>query len=355
MLLKTCDILAKNVYHRFCFAIESGPMVRYRLLIIKAAMLFSMTSWNIMNAQLEQTKTEKPAQAIFYYQDGKLVQEINPELGKLTFFYTNPIGRCIRQFMKLRTFSKIVGCYYDSKRSIRSIEPFIKQYALDMSEYEETTYATFNDFFARKLKANARTVDTRSSVVASPCDGKLFVIPNISNTMTFYLKDLPFNLEKFVGDAQRAQQYEGGTLMIFRLAPYDYHRFHFPVDCTPSQAVIINGTLESVNPVAYKSGIQVLTENERHLIELKTQDHGTALMLPVGAMCVGKITETYTAEEAVQKGAESGFFSFGGSTIVLLFPPGKIKLADEFIKHSALGLETAVKMGEPVADFQERL
>lgn len=327
-------------------------MVGYRLLMIIAAMLFSMTSWNIMNAQLEQNQTKKPAQGIFYYQDGKLIQETNPELGKLTFFYTNPIGQFIRQFMKLRAFSKIVGCYYDSKRSTRSIEPFIKQYALDMSEYEEKTYTSFNDFFARKLKTEARTIDTRSSVVASPCDGKLFVIPNISNTVTFYLKDLPFNLEKFVGNAQQAQQYEGGTLMIFRLAPYDYHRFHFPIDCTPSQAIVINGTLESVNPVAYKSGIQVLTENERHLIELKSQNHGTALMFPVGAMCVGKITETYTAEAEVKKGDESGFFSFGGSTIVLLFPPGKITLPDQFIKHSALGLETAVKMGEPVADFQ---
>ncbi len=329
-------------------------MVGYRLLISAAIAIFSMTSWNIMNAQSKRAHAKRPAQEIFYYQGESLVKEINPNLKKLTFFYRNPIGKFIRQFMKLRTFSKVVGRYYDSKRSIRAIEPFIKQYSLDMSDYEEKSYTSFNDFFTRKLKHNTRVIDRNPCVVASPCDGKLFVIPKISDNTVFYLKSLPFNLKKFLGNSERAEQYIGGTLMIFRLAPYDYHRFHFPLDCTPSKAIVINGKLESVNPMVYKRGIQVLTENERHLIELNHQDHGQALMIPVGAMCIGKIIETFQADQLTTKGTEAGFFSFGGSTVVLLFPPEKVTLPDTFIKNSALGFETAVKMGELVATFNEK-
>lgn len=296
-------------------------------------------------------KVNHQACKTFYYQGDKLIHEINPQINQLSFLYSNAFGRIIRRLLLFKSFNKLVGRYYDSSRSVRDIAKFIRQYHINMSDYEEINYTSFNQFFARKLKPNKRTIDTNPHVLAAPCDGKLFVIPKISPKATFYLKELPFNLERFVKNQKLAQQYVDGTLMIFRLAPYDYHRFHFPVDCVPSPAQKINGKLESVNPLVYKKGIQVLTENERHCIELTTEKYGSLLMVPIGALCVGKIIESYTPFQAMTKGSEAGYFLFGGSTVVLLIPNGVIKVNETFIKNSEAGFETAVTMGQKIGLF----
>lgn len=328
-------------------------MIGYRLLFGFLVTTSIFVTWNIMNAHTQQKVMQSPqTREIFYYQNETLVQEVNPEFTKLTFLYAHPLGRLVRQILKFKMLSKVIGRYYDSPRSVRSIEKFIKQYNINMTDYEQKTYVSFNDFFARKLKSGVRVIDTNPNIITSPCDGKLFVIPNITSNATFYLKELPFNLDRFLGSATRAERYTGGTLMIFRLAPYDYHRFHFPIDCIATQVQSINGKLESVNPFVYKQGIQVLTENERHLIELQTMHHGPILMIPVGAFCVGKIIETYQPNQYVKKGDEAGYFMFGGSTVVLVIPPGKIKLEQRFIEHSAQGFETAVSMGQAIGSLQ---
>ena len=138
-------------------------------------------------------------------------------------------------------------------------------------------------------------------------------------------------------------------MLLFRLAPQDYHRFHFPFDCVPSKVKFIHGKLESVNPVVYQSGVQPLTENERHLITLNSQNFGHVQFVPVGAMVVGKIVETFTPNLFYNKGAEAGYFAFGGSSIVMIFKKYEIKVADKILHNSQNNIETAIKMGQPVA------
>ena len=159
---------------------------------------------------------------------------------------------------------------------------------------------------------------------------------------------MKFDLKKFLKDEKLANDFAGGTLIIFRLAPDDYHRFHFPLDCTPTTPIRIKGILESVNPVVYKSGMQVLTENERFLIQLTNTACGTVLMIPVGAMCVGKIKHTFIPNQSYKKGDEAGYFEFGGSTVVLLFQKNTLNPLPNFIQHSQEGYESVIKMGEAV-------
>lgn len=289
---------------------------------------------------------------IFYYQKKVLIKEFNPEFENLSFLYRNIIGKVIRRFLCLKFFSILIGRYFDSLHSIRSIEPFIKKYSLDMTDYEKVNYKSFNEFFVRKLCKGARDIDNRQNSLISPCDGKLFILPVINEKSIFYCKELKFNFDEFVGGREKAQQFIGGSLMIFRLAPYDYHRFHFPIDCIPANVVPINGKLESVNPFVYKQGIQVLTKNERHSILLRSESFGLMLMIAVGALCVGKIVETYLPNEPVFKGDEAGYFMFGGSTITLIVPPLTIIFDNEFIEHSKQGFETAVKMGQRIGELQ---
>lgn len=254
--------------------------------------------------------------------------------------------------MTRRLTCKVAGTFYDSRKSISHIAPFVDTYDISMDDFIVPTggYQSFNDFFIRKLKPDTRSIDRSAHTITAPADSKVYVIANISTDTTFFVKHLPFNLEKFLGSADLAQQYRDGTLMIFRLAPYDYHRFHFPVDCTPSAPHTIPGKFESVNPISFKSGIQPLTENERQITYLATEKFDTIAMVAVGAMMVGKIVPTFNPHNVYKKGDEAGYFAFGGSTVVLLFKKGTIKPLPLFLQHSSQGIETAVLMGQTIGE-----
>jgi phosphatidylserine decarboxylase len=149
-------------------------------------------------------------------------------------------------------------------------------------------------------------------------------------------------------DSALAQEFEHATMLLFRLAPYDYHRFHIPIDARVSNARYIFGCYESVNPLAYAAGVQPLTENLRYVISLFSDHFGHVLMVPVGAAMVGSVIFTYEPHTYQKKGTEAGYFQFGGSSVVLLFKPTMMTPQEQFLQHSLQGFETAVKMGQKI-------
>ncbi len=288
---------------------------------------------------------------IFYYSSqAKLVQEKIEKSGLLCFLYNNLLGKFLRKFLNKKYAAKIYAIYQNSFWSKRKILPFIKKHNINMSQFERkvSEYKSFNDFFTRKLKPGIRHIDLAPNVFISPADSKLFVVENISQNIEFFVKNERFNLSFFLQEQQLAQQYQDGLLMIFRLAPPDYHRFHFPVDCISSKLKIISGSYESVNPITYKSGIQPLLENERQLTILKTETFSDVIMVSVGAMFVGKIVQKYVPDEKYKKGEEMGYFEFGGSSLVLIFKKGTIIPKKIFLEHSKVGFETEIKMGQTI-------
>jgi phosphatidylserine decarboxylase len=289
---------------------------------------------------------------VFYSQHGHLVCEKVEAEGLLSFLYTKWLGSMLRFLVNKRWFSKCCALYQNSSLSKKNIIPFIKKHNIDASEFLKPIeqFSSFNDFFIRKMKPSVRSIDNDHRVVVSPADSKLFVIEDISLDVPFFVKHKKFDLYSFLRDEVLAQQYEGGVMMIFRLAPYDYHRFHFPVDCVVSKTRVINGAFESVNPIVYKAGFQPLTENERHVIVLQSHMCGDVVFVSVGAMCVGKIIETCVADRNYKKGDECGYFAFGGSSIVLLFKKGVVKPKEIFVTHSREGYETQVMMGQAVTE-----
>ena len=135
-------------------------------------------------------------------------------------------------------------------------------------------------------------------------------------------------------------------MVIARLCPIDYHRFHFPFSCTPSKSTLLNGALFSVNPLALKKNIRIFSENKRSLTSLKTDKFGDVLFIEVGATCVGGIFQTYTPNQAVVKGQEKGYFSFGGSSLILLFEPGRIHFDADLIEASKKKIEIRGLLGQ---------
>lgn len=308
----------------------------------------SQNNRNAMNdKKINCESSAKPTQLM---DNGQLVSEQTDNFELLSFLYTNNLGRCVRLLLNHRSINNIYAMYQDSCLSKHKIAPFVNKHHINLDDFEQPVggYQSFNDFFIRKIKPGRRPIDQNPRTLVAPADSKLLVIPTITPTTTFFVKTLPFNLETFLHNHKLATDYTNGTMLIFRLAPYDYHRFHFPTDGIPDAPIVIKGRFDSVNPLVYKAGYQPLLSNERHIIPLHTKEFDTVLMIPVGAMLVGKIVETYTPQQPVNKGDEAGYFAFGGSTVVLLFKPGIIKPKEQFLQNSNNGFETVVKMGETI-------
>jgi phosphatidylserine decarboxylase len=148
-----------------------------------------------------------------------------------------------------------------------------------------------------------------------------------------------------LGDAALAARYADGALVLSRLCPVDYHRFHFPLAGVPGETRGLAGPLFSVSPLALRQSLAYLWTNKRTVTQLVTRDFGTVLLLEIGATCVGSIIQTYAAGTPVTKGAEKGYFAFGGSSTLTLFEPGAIRLEPDLLHHSANQVELYARIG----------
>ncbi len=138
---------------------------------------------------------------------------------------------------------------------------------------------------------------------------------------------------------------------MIRLSPADYHRFHFPESGRCSAVRRIGGSLHSVTPISLEAGSDVFGGNERHVASLSTETVGDVLLVEVGAMLVGRILQSYESEVPVRRGEEKGWFAFGGSTVVYIFEPGRIRLDADLIEQTGLGRETLVRLGTRMGEI----
>lgn len=280
---------------------------------------------------------------------GEVFTETPPAEGLLKFLYDNPFGKtAILPIVKRKFLSEIYGRKMDSPSSIKNIQPFIDNLNIDMSESKKSIeeFESFNDFFYRKLNPKARPI---GEGIVSPGDGRMLAFSDLNSINSFFIKGREFKLSEFLQDKELAKKYEGGTLIILRLAPNDYHRFHFPFNGTPSPIKKIKGSYFSVSPYALASNFtKVFCENKREICTLNTQNKGDLLIIPIGATMVGSIIETYKPNEAINKGDEMGFFAFGGSTVVLLAESGKLTIDEDILVNTVNKMETFVKMGEQI-------
>ena len=267
----------------------------------------------------------------------------------LVWLYNNPIGEAtLWTFAKRKLVSSIYGKMMDRTSSAKKIQPFIEDFDIDMSGVQEQEFKNFNDFFTRKLKDNVRPIDTSFNTVVSPADGKILAYANISNS-DFIIKGFRFNVSSFLGNPVLAQKYNDGAVLIIRLAPTDYHRFHFPVSGNLIPNKKIDGDYYSVNPFALRKKAEIFCLNKREYTIISNPLFGDVIIAEVGATMVGSIIQTYKGR-TVKKGEEKGYFKFGGSTVVLLFEKSKICVDKDILINTANGYETTVKMGERIGD-----
>jgi len=249
--------------------------------------------------------------------------------------------------VKRKFFTAALGCLIDMKFSLKWVPGFIENHQLNTDEFlkDPNDFTSFNDFFYRKLKSGCRPIEDG---FVSPGDGKILAFEKMGHASKFFVKGNRFGIKDFLKDDRLAVKYRGGSMVIIRLAPSDYHRFHFPAAGKVGESKPIKGHYYSVSPMALKKSIKIFCQNKREYCTLNSPDMGDILVCEVGATMVGSILQTYKPGSFVEKGEEKGYFAFGGSTIVLLFEAGKVNIDEDLLQNTEQGYETKMSMGEKI-------
>lgn len=295
------------------------------------------------------------AQPILFYNrySGAVEEENVYGEAWLRLTYSNPLGKlALHTLVKRALFSHWCGSRMNTPASRKKIQPFIEKYGIPTEEIADPldNFPHFNAFFARKLTPEARPIAEADDAVVFPADARHMLIPNIAEAKDLYIKGQTFDLPALLQHAELSERFSEGAALISRLCPVDYHRFHFPLAGTPSHSTRLPGFYYSVNPVALKSVPGVLWKNVRTLCLLDTPQCGEVILLEVGATCVGSIVQTYRANQPIAKGAEKGYFLFGGSTTITLFQKNRIRFAEDLIHASAQGQELYAHMGDTLGN-----
>jgi phosphatidylserine decarboxylase len=265
--------------------------------------------------------------------------------------YESPLGKGLTElFIKKKLFTKVYGSFCDTKFSKGKINKFIENFNIDMdiSESKESEFNNFNDFFVRKLTKEARPIDSSFSSLPSPGDGRLLAYQNISVNKLIQVKEIHYTLGELIGDEEIAKSFEGGTCLVLRLCPTDYHRYHFVDNGIPLESHVVNGNYYSVNPMALERIPKLYCQNKREWSLFKSDNFGDILHVEVGATCVGTIIQTYIPNSPVSKGDEKGYFKFGGSTTILFFKKDFVRIDEDILEHSNNRIECKVLMGETI-------
>lgn len=266
----------------------------------------------------------------------------------LRWIYGTHTGQLALHLLLKRAFvSRLMGWWKNRTWSARHLDRFVEEYGIDMSESARPLedFKSFNDFFTRTLKPGARPV-CAAGQIALPADARHSAWKDAADISDTFVKGQRFDLPALLGDAVLAERYAHGAVLLSRLCPTDYHRYHFPEAGVPEPAHRIPGPLASVSPYCLRRRLAWLWTNKRELTVLHTDTVGDILILAVGATGVGAIEQTYEPNRAVEKGQEQGYFAFGGSTIMLFFEPGRVQPAADLLENTAQGRETYAHMGD---------
>lgn len=305
-----------------------------------------------------ETITGKADLQIMDRETGLLVSENIPSYIKvaMTSMFHSQSARMLSTSHKsikiMHKMSVKQGEKFGSPASKSEIPGFIQLHNLNVAEMEKPVdqYNTFNEFFSRSLKPEARPVaePDKEGVAVSPADCRLSVFTDINEATRLWIKGDEFTVENLLGPQlapRLAERFKSGSMAIARLAPQDYHRWHFPVSGRTGKRTEIDGALFTVNPIAINQNVNVYTTNKRQITELESKEFGLVLVIAVGATMVGSIKYVEPREGVdVQKGAQHGYFEFGGSTVILLFEPKRIVFDRDLVRHSQRQLEMLVKV-----------
>ena len=236
---------------------------------------------------------------------------------------------------------------------------FLWLFSVDMSEAAETDpyrYGSFNEFFTRALRAEARPIDAAPDTIASAVDGMVSECGAIDHDRLLQAKGRQYTLGELLAQQPWARSFEGGSFATVYLAPFNYHRIHMPVRGTLRDTVYVPGRLFSVNSTTARCVPRLFARNERVLTLFDTEFGQFALVM-VGALNVGSMATEWAGDitpaarrivtripgpaVTLDKGAELGRFNMG-STVILLFEPQRVRW------HPLLRAGSVLQLGQAI-------
>ena len=273
----------------------------------------------------------------------------------------------VQRVLPKHALSRIIGTIAESKRPWLKnllIKRAISAFGINMQEAASDNledYESFNAFFTRALKDDARVVDGDPKSICCPADGVISQAGIIDKTRILQAKGLNYSISRLLGNSVSAQRFNNGSFATIYLSPKDYHRVHMPVSGTLRATRYIPGELFSVNDKTAQGLEELFARNERLVCEFESESAGNFVVVFVGAMLVAGIETVWGGFEkpgpgavresdfsdrqlAYDKGEEIGQFKFGSTAIIL------------FEKDRVTGLETLnpqspVLMGQQLASL----
>ena len=278
--------------------------------------------------------------------DGTKIDGTTGQDHLLEVIYGHALTRMLLRPFLSPAVSDICGKFLSTRLSRRIIPSFVKKNHIDLGIYEKQEFDSYNAFFTRKIKAEQRPINEQKNILISPSDGKVTAYP-ITQKGRFWIKHTQYTAAQLLKDERLAERYMGGWIYVIRLTVDDYHRYCYVADGRKSRQRKIRGVLHTVNPVA-NDYYPIYKMNSREYCLLKTKELGTILLMEVGALMVGKISNHEEDSAQVKRGDEKGMFEFGGSTIVVMTEPGMAEPDKDIIYNTKAQAETLVKMGESI-------
>lgn len=248
------------------------------------------------------------------------------------------------------------------------IHQFVKAYRINLEEAERSNpedYLSFNDFFTRSLKVDARPIDSQTHSIVAPADGKISQTGYILRNQLIQAKGFQYTLEALLGgDIALANQFYDGQFAVIYLSPRDYHRVHMPLDGKLLSMMLVPGDLFAVNAASVRTVPELFARNERLILSFETAA-GPMVLVMVGAIFVGsmetvwagRITPPYShtiqywdyrhQQHSFAKGDEIGRFNMG-STVVMIYPQHRVAGLTAHVEN------TPVLMGQAIATVVEK-
>ncbi len=260
----------------------------------------------------------------------------------------------LQQLVPQQKLSKVAGRLAASRHPYVKrtfIRSFAKAYNISLDEYERQSlnaYESFNDFFTRELKEDARTIDATANGIVSPADGIISQLGQIEDHKLLQAKGRHYDVGQLLADSEDGSYFADGSFATIYLAPSNYHRVHMPFTGTLTKTRYVPGTLFSVNNTTAANVPDLFARNERLVCMFDTK-YGKAAVVMVGAMIVagietvatGKITRTDDIQEAdhdmqFAAGEELGRFYLGSTAIVVLPKAAKADWLDSMQANSVV-------------------
>lgn len=275
--------------------------------------------------------------------------------GGVKWLYESFSGRILSHSLVRAPLSVLYGYMQNLPTSRNKIPEFVKNFDIKMEDFipeegrsDKDPYSSFNQFFIRQFKEGKRNFIADKGIMPAFSEARYFGYESINDDDSVPVKGKFLNSKELLQKEEWIETFKDGPLLLARLCPVDYHRFHFPDNGKVLDNYKVGGLYHSVNPIALKAKEDIFSTNVREVTIMETENFGKLAYVEVGAICVGRIVQSTDLTE-FNRGDEKGYFLFGGSTVIVIGEKGKWKPSQDICDNTKNKMETYLHLGVEAA------